>query len=175
MNMQPDEISQAKALNKALLAARAHTYDGEYLVIVDFTQPSYKKRFFVYSMVDKKIIREHHCSHGSGSAGRDPAYCDKFSNVNMSKKSSLGSMKTGGVYYGKHGRSLKLHGLEEGVNNNVYSRSIVIHSARYVTDNYILKNGRAGCSWGCFALDPAICNDVIDLVKGGTFLYSYYK
>jgi hypothetical protein len=83
----------------------------------------------------------------------------------------LGSFITKGTYYGKNGRSLNLKGLDK-TNNNAFIRRVVIHKASYVTDGYILKNGRAGNSWGCPALDPAVCQDVIDLIKNGTFIYA---
>ena len=142
------------------------------IVVIDMTEPSYKKRFYVVSMPDGKVLRQHHVSHGvNTSCKNNRAKACYFSNTVGSLKSSKGAMKTGGVYYGSKGKSLRLHGLEKGVNNNVFRRAIVIHKARYVTDPYILRNGRAGQSFGCPALDPAVSSAVIDEIKGGTFVY----
>lgn len=146
----------------------------KYIVAVNFREPSYRKRLYVYDIEQDKVIRKHHVSHGLKSS--DPlnrAYAIRFSNTPESHQSSLGAMKTGKTYHGAHGYSLRLHGLEDR-NCNVASRYIVVHPADYVTDNYILRNGRAGQSWGCLALDPAISEKVIDLIKNGTFVYVYY-
>lgn len=176
VDLSSNKQSRDKALKKTLIEALKYKNDAPYIAFIDMTQPSYRKRFFLYSLDSKEVVREHHVSHGVGSAKpSDKAYAVSFSNVNMSKKSSLGMMRTGKVYYGKHGRSLKLEGLEKGVNDNVYRRSIVIHSASYVADRYIKNNNRVGCSWGCPALDPAICNTIIDLIKEGGLLYIYYE
>lgn len=144
----------------------------EYIVYIDFSRPSKEKRLFLIDTNKKIILESHHVSHGVGSADpRDKGMAVSFSNVPNSKKSSLGAMVTGKIYYGKHGKSLKLHGLEKGINDNVYKRHIVIHPASYVTDSYIRRNGRAGCSWGCPAIDPAISSKFIDKIKEGCLVY----
>lgn len=145
------------------------------LVIVNMREPSYRKRLYVYDMASKTHIRNHHCSHGTSSSDpRNKSLAVRFSNTPNSHMTSLGAMMTEDVYYGRHGRSLRLIGLEKGKNDNVYRRDIVIHSASYVTDKYIRVTGRCGCSFGCFAVDPAISNSLIDLIKEGTLLYCYY-
>lgn len=149
--------------------------NARYSVIVDMCQPSYRKRFIVFDHETGKVIRKHHVAHGVGSnkSSNNRVYATKFSNVIMSKKTSLGAYVTGKVYYGRYGKSLNLHGLED-TNSRAFVRRIVIHKARYVTDDYILSNGRAGNSWGCLALDPAVYNYIIDLLKGGAFVYVAY-
>jgi hypothetical protein len=150
----------------------------DYLVAVDFSLPSSQKRLFVYDLKKGKVVRRHHVAHGSKSSCRnDSAKACYFSNKVGSRKSSLGAMKTGKTYtWGKRfptAEKLKMHGLEKGINSNVFVRAIVIHSSNYVTDSYIAQNGRAGCSWGCFAIDPAIADSLIRLVKDGCFLYAH--
>lgn len=147
----------------------------DYAVIIDMRAPSYKKRFLLFDCNKQKLIRAHHVAHGKNS-NKDSrkVYASKFSNKWMSKKTCLGSFVTGKVYYGKRGRSLNLHGLDKGVNNNAFKRRIVIHKAKYMTDDFIMRNGRAGNSWGCPALDPAVCDKVIDLIKDGAFVYVAY-
>ena len=147
----------------------------DYAVIIDMKAPSYQKRFFVFDCKQGKLIRQHHVAHGVNSnSPSDRARATRFSNKWMSKQTSLGAFVTGKTYYGKHGRSLNLHGLEKGVNDNAFKRRVVIHKAKYVTDGFILRNKRAGNSWGCPALDPAVCQTVIDLIKGGAFVYVAY-
>jgi len=154
----------------------------DYLVVVDMSKPSSEKRLFVLENLNAdegipmwEVVRPHHCAHGIMSrASNNANYADKFSNTVGSKMTSLGAMVTAETYTGKHGYSLRLDGLEKGKNDNVRKRAVVIHSAKYVTDDYIQKMGRAGSSEGCFAVDPAISKSLIDLIKGGVFLYCYY-
>lgn len=145
----------------------------EYIVLVDFNSPSYRKRLIVIDMKSGNVIREHHVGHGvKSNSSYSKAIADQFSNTIGSRKSSVGAMITGKVYVGQHGKSLRLRGLEKGVNSNVFIRAIVIHPADYMTNGFILKNNRAGNSWGCLTLDPTISSDVIDLIKDGVFVYA---
>jgi len=171
-----------KSMNKAVkcaLDAYKNFKDSckrdDNLIVVDYTQPSFKKRLHVVDIKNKVVVSSHHVAHGEGSS--DPhnlAYAVKFSDRNESHMSSLGAMVTDDTYFGKHGYSLRLNGLEKS-NSNVRRRCIVIHSAQYVTNAYILKNERAGQSWGCPAVDPAISNALIQNNKGGVFFFAYYE
>lgn len=180
------EEARAEALKAALASYKQHkesVKNQKIIVVINMKEPSYRKRLHVYDLEKKEFIRNHHVAHGVNSCGgvRGKAYAVHFSNIPESKKSSKGAMVTGsktdkyekkGVYIGKHGRSLKLDGLEPQ-NSNVRKRYIVIHAADYVTDKYIMKNERAGCSYGCPAVDPAISDGLIDLIKDGVFVYVY--
>lgn len=86
--------------------------------------------------------------------------------------SSLGVYLTDQTYSGKHGFSLKVRGLESS-NSNVYRRDVVVHSANYVTPEFIKAHGYAGNSWGCFAVDPHVSKQLIDYIKEGTVMYAY--
>lgn len=139
------------------------------MVVIDFKVPSYKKRFFIVK--NGALLDALYVSHGVKSSDpSDLSMAKYFSNVIGSRKSSLGAMLTGEVYHGKHGRSLRLDGLDK-CNSMVRARSIVIHAADYVGDSYVRRNGRCGQSWGCPAIDPALSDMIIDLIKGGTFIY----
>lgn len=172
--------ARTEAVNAAKAAYDVYNSQGKVrkpglITVVNMREPSYRKRLYVYSLNSGVFLRNHHVAHGVGSnSDKSKAYADKFSNVPNSKKSSLGAMVTAETYFGSHGLSLKLDGLEPGKNDNVRKRYIVVHSAPYMTDRFILSNGRAGNSWGCPALDPSVYKDVIDLIKGGTFFYIYY-
>ena len=170
------------ALNKKLLARALREYsifkshtrikNYTYIVIIDYSIHSSKKRLFVYDRRKKKVIRSHHVAHGINTSDpRKPGLAVRFSNKNMSKCSNVGCLVTGSTYYGKYGKSLNLHGLEKGINNNCFRRRIVFHKSKYVTDKFINRVGYAGRSWGCPAMDPAIFNSFRDLVAGGTFCY----
>jgi hypothetical protein len=110
-------------------------------------------------------------AHGRGSGlGRAVA----FSNVPDSKQSSLGLFRTDEAYEGQHGYSLRLVGLEAGVNDLAYSRNIVIHGADYATAKFASRHGRLGRSWGCPAVDPSVHRSVIDAIRDRTALFAYY-
>lgn len=110
-------------------------------------------------------------SHGRESGLRRAM---AFSNVPGSRQSSLGLFRTDETYFGRHGYSLRLVGLEPGVNDLAYERGIVVHGADYATPKFASKHGRLGRSWGCPALDPAVHRDVIDTIRNGTALFAYY-
>src|SRR3990167_5622551 len=82
---------------------------------------------------------------------------------------------TQNIYDGEHGESLRVNGLEKGINNNALTRAIVIHPASYVTHSFIKQNGYAGRSWGCFAVNPIHADTFIQLIKGGSVLFAYAK
>jgi hypothetical protein len=50
----------------------------------------------------------------------------------------------------------------------------VMHGASYVDASFAAKQGRIGRSWGCPALREAVAHDVIDFVRGGGVVFSYY-
>ncbi len=141
------------------------------ITVIDYSLPSNQKRLWVIDLSSNQLLFHEHVAHGSGSGMTTPT---RFSNRNNSHKSNLGLLKTAETYYGKHGYSLKLDGLEHGWNDKARSRYIVMHSADYMTDSYIEANGRAGRSWGCPALDPDISRAVIDAIKGGSLVFGYY-
>ncbi|WP_225872655.1 murein L,D-transpeptidase catalytic domain-containing protein [Pedobacter frigoris] len=106
-------------------------------------------------------------AHGQRS-GSDKA--SHFSNSNNSFQSSIGFYLTGEVYYGQHGRSLRLDGMDEGYNSIARKRSIVVHGADYVSQETINALGWLGRSQGCPALAPEVANTVINTIEGETVL-----
>jgi hypothetical protein len=86
----------------------------------------------------------------------------------------LGLFVTQNTYQGKHGYSLRIQGLNEGLNDNAYKRAVVIHGADYVSQDYIKRNGRLGRSFGCPALPEDETKEVIDLIKNGACLFIYH-
>jgi len=138
------------------------------ITVVDFTKSSREKRMWIIDMMSKSLVLNTWVAHGQGS-GDDMA--NRFSNNNESHQSSLGFYLTDDVYIGKHGRSLRLDGLDGGVNSAARARGIVIHAADYVCQNTINQIGRLGRSFGCPAVSPAVSNQVINTIKGKTVLY----
>jgi hypothetical protein len=140
------------------------------ITIMDLSKPSTQERFFIIDLVNNHILYKTLVAHGKNS-GENMA--DSFSNDSKSLKSCLGFFLTRDTYYGKHGYSLRLDGLEPGINDNARQRSIVIHGADYVSDSYAKKYGRLGRSWGCPALPVNISKEIIDKISKGSCLFIY--
>ena len=98
----------------------------------------------------------------------------KFSNQMDSRQTSLGLFVTDDPYVGSNGYSLRLDGLDVGFNDRARDRAIVMHGAPYVDPQLAATQGRIGRSWGCPALRPAIASKVIDRIRGGSVIFSYY-
>jgi hypothetical protein len=145
--------------------------DREILAIIDFRKPSSDKRLWVFDLKKKEILYYSLVAHGRNSG---ELYPDHFSNIINSYQSSLGFFITGGTYIGKHGISLRLHGVEEGINDLAEDRAIVMHGAEYVSESYIQKNGRLGRSFGCPAIPMEIHKGLIEYLKEGACLFIYY-
>ena len=142
--------------------------DKDRLTVVDFSLPSTEKRLWVLDLDQKEVIFHTLVAHGHNS-GENVA--TNFSNQNESNMSSLGFYVTESEYVGKHGRSLKLEGVDQGINDNALARSIVMHGADYVSEDFIRQNGRLGRSLGCPALPMDQYAQIIDAVNGQTCLF----
>ena len=138
--------------------------------VVDFSQPSTKKRFYLINIDTKKVLFQDYVAHGKNTGILE---AEKFSNIANSNQSSLGFFKTAETYHGKNGLSLRLDGLEKGINNLARKRAIVIHAADYAEETFIKKYGRLGRSYGCPSLPPENYNKIIELIKEGTLLFIY--
>jgi len=138
------------------------------LTVIDFAKSSCEKRMWIIDLINKQLVLNTWVAHGHGS-GREVA--SRFSDKINSFKSSLGFYLTDEVYYGKHGRSLRLNGMDPGFNANARAREIVVHAADYVGENVIEEQGRLGCSQGCPAVAPEVADQVIDAIKDKTVIF----
>ncbi|GGG29999.1 murein L,D-transpeptidase catalytic domain family protein [Hymenobacter glacieicola] len=138
------------------------------LTVVDFGLPSTQKRLWVLDLANKQVKFHTLVAHGHNS-GENMA--TNFSNENESNMSSLGFYVTQGEYTGKHGLSLKLQGVDEGYNTNALARSVVMHGAEYVSEDFIRQYGRLGRSLGCPALPMDQKDAIIEAVGGQTCLF----
>ena len=179
INVQAEAFGGISGLKQSILKLGLRAYDcamrrGEVhkpiLTIVDYTLPSYEKRMWVLDVNQHKVLFHLFVAHGHNSG---LTYARHFSNAVNSHESSLGVMITGESYYGKHGYSLRLHGLEKGINNNVYRRDIVMHSAWYVNAHFVHEYDRLGRSWGCLAISPKEVHQVISTIKDGSVILAY--
>lgn len=141
------------------------------LSIADLSQSSNSKRLYVIDMVEKKVLFNTYVAHGHNS-GEEFAYF--FSNKPNSYKSSLGFYLTENTYEGAHGLSLKLKGIENGINDDAEQRNIVMHGAPYVCESFIKKNGRLGRSLGCPAVPQELCKPIVDIIKEGSCFFMFY-
>ncbi|MDR2937133.1 MAG: murein L,D-transpeptidase catalytic domain family protein [Rikenellaceae bacterium] len=143
----------------------------EILTLIDFSKPSSEDRFFVFDLHSRKMLYRSMVAHGKNSGD---VYATSFSNANGSNKSSLGFFLTDETYRsGRTGYSLKLTGLERGINDRALARGIVVHGADYCNPAFVARAGRLGRSLGCPALPEAVNRDVIDVIKDGSLLFIY--
>jgi hypothetical protein len=142
-----------------------------YVTIIDFTMSSNKERLWIVDMKNMKVVYNTLVSHGRNTGEE---YAQHFSNILNSGKSSIGFYVTAETYFGKHGFSMRLKGMDKGFNCNAYNRAIVVHSADYVSPEFAKKNGRLGRSLGCPALPPHLNKEIIELIKDGTLMFIYY-
>lgn len=140
----------------------------EIITIIDYTKPSTEERLFIIDLKEKELLYKTLVAHGKNT-GLNLAV--DFSNTASSLKSSPGFYTTAETYNGKHGYSLRLDGLEAGINDNARQRAIVIHGANYVSTSFIKAHNRLGRSWGCPAVPAQLSKEMIDVIKGGSFLY----
>ncbi|WP_299290350.1 murein L,D-transpeptidase catalytic domain family protein [uncultured Mucilaginibacter sp.] len=138
------------------------------ITIVDFTKSSCAKRMWIIDLQSGSLLLNTWVAHGQGSGDDMP---NQFSNIDSSHQSSLGFYLTGEIYTGKHGRSLRLDGLDANFNTNARQRDIVIHGADYVSEQTIKNLGRLGRSFGCPAVAPELTQTIINLIKDKTVLY----
>ncbi|MCY4043611.1 MAG: murein L,D-transpeptidase catalytic domain family protein [Cellvibrionales bacterium] len=143
----------------------------KYLAINDYSQHSSKKRFYLINLETQKVEINDYVAHGKHSGVN--GHTKRFSNTENSKQTSLGFYLTDKPYYGGNGFSLKLKGLEPGINDNAMKRYIVMHGASYVSDTWVDKHGRIGRSWGCPAISQSNIKEVINKIEGGTLMLSY--
>ncbi|MCG9898973.1 MAG: murein L,D-transpeptidase catalytic domain family protein [Hydrotalea sp.] len=144
--------------------------NSKYLTIIDFSLPSSAKRWVTLNVETKDVLVHSLVAHGKNS-GKEIA--NRFSNKPNSHQSSLGLFITEEPYQGAHGKSLRLKGVEKGINDLAYKRAIVVHGAKYVSESWIDNQGYLGRSHGCPALPEELNSWVVDYIQGGSCLYIY--
>ena len=145
--------------------------DASRLAFIDYSRPSTEPRLWVFDLNSNRLLFEEVVAHGRGS-GENLAKV--FSNVSGSHTSSLGLFLTRETYQGRNGYSMRMDGLEPGINDAAMERAIVMHGAPYVDPQAAAKQGRLGRSFGCPAVRAAVARGMIDVLKDGQFVFAYY-
>ncbi|CAM3535423.1 murein L,D-transpeptidase catalytic domain family protein [Flavobacterium saliperosum] len=167
----PKLESFSKALEGYYQLKERGIVQKDILTIVDFSLSSTQKRLWVIDMATNTVLLQSVVSHGRNSGEE---FATSFSNESNSYKSSLGFYTTGETYNGKHGLSLKLDGLEYGINSNARNRAVVMHGADYAAESFIKQQGRLGRSQGCPAVPYEIHKEIINLIKDKSCLFIYH-
>lgn len=145
---------------------------NRYFWIIDFTLHSSVKRGILVDL-KKNRIQRYLVSHGENSDDGQ-GYASSFSNIVDSYQSSLGLYQAAQTYYGKHGKSLRLEGLE-ATNDRAFERAIVIHSADYVSQKLVDQMGRIGNSQGCPAVEKKYVKRIIRRLRKKGFIYMFHE
>ena len=148
-------------------------YNKKIAFLVDMRIKSGKNRFFVYDLVNNKIIDQGLVAHGSGSETGVKGSL-RFSNTPNSNCTALGRYSIENCYKGGFGKSYKLNGLDE-TNNNALKRAIVLHyysAVPYEEQDYYISN-----SHGCPMVNEQFfkrIEKIIDNSKSKIILDVYY-
>ena len=151
-------LNQSKLTNK------------DFLTICDYSQPSSNKRLYVIDLKNNAIVYNTYVAHGHNSGADMPK---SFSNTNSSNKSSLGFLVTAETYMGHNGFSMRLDGMERGINDNVRMRDVVMHGSIYVSAERAKNGTMMGRSFGCPAVPASECHEIINTIKNGSCFYIY--
>ncbi|MEO8401996.1 MAG: murein L,D-transpeptidase catalytic domain family protein [Gammaproteobacteria bacterium] len=175
INSQADNINP-KVLRLSLTAylrARQKGMDRKQLLtIIDYSKPSTERRLWVVDLRSAEVLFNTWVTHGKNSG---KVNATSFSNQPGSLKSSLGVfLTTKETYVGGNGYSLRMQGLERGINDNAYRRDIVFHGAWYAAGQTVKKYGLLGRSWGCPAVSEDTAKPLIDTIKDNTLVVAYY-
>jgi hypothetical protein len=141
------------------------------LAVIDYSLPSTAQRMWVFDVARQRLLHQELVAHGRNSGDN---YAQSFSNQIGSLQSSLGLFRTRETYVGRNGYSLRMDGMEQGINDRAMERAIVIHGAPYVNPDFIRQHGRIGRSLGCPAVRAGVAREIIDTLKNGQFVFAYY-
>lgn len=167
----PNEECFAEALKGFYAFKEKGAIKRDILTLVDFSLSSNSKRLWIIDLTTNQILFQSLVAHGKNTGDE---YANNFSNTPESFKSSLGFYVTGEVYHGKHGVSLKLDGLEKGLNDYARKRAVVVHGANYVSESFIKYHKRLGRSQGCPAVPIEFASEIITMIKDQSCLFIYH-
>lgn len=164
----PALLGQARA---ALDRHSSSVQHRDVLGLVDFSLHSGQPRFHLVDIASGRVAQTWLVAHGRGSDPANSGFVQRFSNRPGSNASSEGSFLLDSTYYGKHGRSRRLRGLDPE-NSLAFQRAIVVHGAAYVSPGAALAHGRVGRSLGCFAVAQGTIDEVLARLGPGRLLFA---
>ena len=164
-------VARAREARDCAVSAGLLKDAGDRLAIIDFTLPSDQERLWVVDERTGRVLFRELVAHGKNTGVREAT---AFSDTPGSNQSSLGLYVGAEPYIGKHGLSLRLDGLEPGINGNARERAIVMHGAAYATPQFVEEHGRLGRSFGCPAVRPEIVQPLIEELQEGTPLFTWH-
>jgi len=153
--------------NAALDAHAGHIPNRDMVGIADFGRHNSLPRFYLVDLHNGRV-ETFLVAHGRGSDPAHTGWLQHFSNLPGSEASSEGAYLTKDIYFGAHGRSRRLAGLDPQ-NNQAEPRGIVVHGAWYVNQELAAK-GAIGRSQGCFAFEQSQVGQIIDRLGPGRLI-----
>lgn len=159
------------ALQALRCAEREGVGEGRRLAVIDYSRSSLARRLWVFDLMHGRLLQREFVAHGRQSG---ELFAEHFSNQPGSNQSSLGLFRGAESYKGRHGHSLRLDGLEPGLNDQARARALVIHGADYVAPTWAQKYGRMGRSLGCPAVQQEVIGVLVDQLKDGQYLFTWH-
>jgi hypothetical protein len=166
-------VVRPELMKRALTALGRHADaipHHDRIAIADFAAPSGQARLHIVDIVSG-ASSSFLVAHGSGSDPSHSGWLQRFSNDPGSNASCEGAFLASDYYVGHHGRSQRLHGLDE-TNSNALARAIVVHSAWYSNPEMLRTHGMLGRSQGCFAVGEQDLATVFDRLGQGRMIFS---
>lgn len=168
----PLDTVRQDLLNEAQTALEMYADDisnHDTVVLVDYSLHSAKRRLYIANLKTQSV-QPLHVSHGRGSDPDHDGLLNRFNNTPGSYATPKGAHVTAEQYYGKHGKSVRMDGLEPE-NKSARNRAIVIHAADYAEPKMLNTHGKLGRSQGCLALSKRDLKTLIAAVPAGTLVY----
>lgn len=138
--------------------------------LVDFARPSSEPRFHLVDLEQGRVVSSH-VTHGRGSDPQHDGWLKSFSNDPGSLATSRGAYRTSDYYWGIHGSSMRLTGLEAD-NYLAEERAIVVHGAWYADPALVATQGKLGRSEGCFVFAEAQLPEILYRLGPGRLLFA---
>jgi hypothetical protein len=155
------------AHNRASLEGRTRS---PLLAIIDFSLPSNARRLWVVDIGTGDVLANEYVAHGIRSGG---LFAASFSNRDGSNQSSVGAFITANSYWGVRGLSLRLRGLEPGINDRAMARGIVLHGTPSVSAARAMQ-GSIGRTEGCPAVSMEAARRLVPLLEDGVVVFAWY-
>lgn len=106
---------------------------GQRVGLVDFSKSSLEKRFFIIDL-ETAEVKLHRVAHGKNSSDpKRPEMATKFSNLAITRMSSIGLFHLRPIQSSTAGKALRAEGLESG-NDQSADRGILVQGSRFISD-----------------------------------------